>query len=83
MDFKALREAAAELKAAHDLQAIGQQQQSLATRKIVAMLGNKDAGEFLHMLRYQAEPPRREIKTVFEDCDEIGVENARAKFKVV
>ena len=84
MDFKALREAAAELKAAFDLQHIAWRKQGEAKTKIYAIIGDSgDAGEFIHMLRFQAEPERRKIETVFEDCDEIGVENARAKFKVV
>ena len=84
MDFKELRKAAAELKAAFDLQNIAYRKQAEAKNKIYAIIGDREeAGEFVHMLRFQAEPDRRRIETVFEDCDEIGVEAARAKFKVV
>jgi hypothetical protein len=81
MTMKELRLLAAELKAAHDLQAAAMKKQGEINAKIIAVLGPDDGREFLHMLQFQARPP--DLSPVFRDDEEIGVEDASVKFRVV
>jgi hypothetical protein len=82
--MRELRILSAELKAAYDLQDAARKRQTEVRTKIIDLIGDKnEASEFLNLLRYQAEPSRLKLECVLTDCEYVGVEQARAKFKVI
>ena len=78
-----LKDLAAELKAAYDLQTAAQRRQSEVRSKICEIMGRDEGMLFVAMLRAQAVPPRFDLELVLTTGPEGPIGNPVPKFAVV